>query len=106
MNNQRNRTGGRNRLGAKNQGMDRSKKVLLITAAIWVIYIIDELLLAHNPFWFIAIVTVGIWGTGIAIGKPGNFARKVAAKGGFWRALFNRPAKRNRRGRGGRNYRR
>lgn len=98
-----NRRGNR-RIGAKPQSGNRTNKILAVTGVIWVVYLIDEFTVAHNPIWFVILLTVGIWAVGIVIAKPGKFSRKVYEVG-FWNALFNRVPK-NRRRRGNKGYRR
>lgn len=108
MNNQRYNRGTR-RIGAKKQDVaGRARMGLIITGAVWLLYLADELLVAHNPWWLVLIFTAGIWSVGLVISKPGKFSKK-AYENGFWWSLFhpNATSRRGYRGRGrGRNYRR
>lgn len=60
--------------------------VLLGTAVVWILMLLDMLLVAKNSVPIIVMVSIGVWAVGIAMAKPGQFAQRVRQVG-FFNAL-------------------
>lgn len=75
-----------NRLNQK-QHANKTGLILGCTAALWVFLMLDMLFIAHNNWFIIVAVSIGVWAVGLTISKPGEFAEQVQ-RVGFWKALL------------------
>lgn len=60
--------------------------VLLGTAVVWFLMLLDMLLIAKNSMPIVIMVSIGVWAVGLAMAKPGQFAQRVRQVG-FFKAL-------------------
>lgn len=100
------------RLNSRQSNSALSKYTLPITAIVWVLVMLDMWFIAKDSVFLMVVFSIGIWGTGIALAKPGQLAEKFREYG-FWRTLihFGHPEssvrqRKNARRNRNRNYRR